>query len=74
MRIEIEFCVVWNYQPRAVGLATSLLDKFQNGIKSLTLIPSSGGVFEIKKNGEVIFSKKKLGRFPDPDEVEELIG
>jgi len=37
------------------------------------LIPSSGGVFEIKKNDEIIFSKKKLGRFPEPGEVEKLI-
>ena len=73
MRIQIEYCVVWNYQPRAVGLATSLLEKFQNGIAALTLIPSSGGVFEIKKNDEIIFSKKKLGRFPEPGEVEKLI-
>jgi len=49
------------------------LEKFQNGITALTLIPSSGGVFEIKKNDEIIFSKKKLGRFPEPGEVEKLI-
>jgi len=49
------------------------LEKFQNGIAALTLIPSSGGVFEIKKNDEIIFSKKKLGRFPEPGEVEKLI-
>jgi len=37
------------------------------------LIPSSGGVFDIKKNDVIIFSKKKLGRFPEPGEVEKLI-
>lgn len=35
-----------------------------------TLVPSSGGVFEITLNDEVIFSKKELDRYPDKFEVE----
>jgi len=54
-------------------LATSILEKFQPDITELKLKPSSGGVFEISKNGELIFSKKKLGRFPEPREVEDLL-
>lgn len=38
-----------------------------------TLIPGSGGVFEIVVNGRLIFSKKQLGRFPETREVLELI-
>jgi len=37
------------------------------------LIPSSGGVFEIKADGKLFFSKKSLGRFPEDGEVERLI-
>jgi len=37
------------------------------------LIPSSGGVFEIEYGGNLVFSKKKLGRFPDQGEVLGLI-
>jgi len=37
------------------------------------LIPSSGGVFEVKLNNEIIFSKKNEGRFPKEDEVEKLL-
>lgn len=33
------------------------------------LIPSAGGVFEVVGDGELIFSKKALGRFPEEDEV-----
>ena len=32
-----------------------------------------GGVFEVKFNNSVIFSKKKLNRFPNDNEVEDLI-
>ena len=37
------------------------------------LILSGGGVYEIILDGELIFSKKTLGRFPDDGEVAALI-
>lgn len=36
---------------------------------STVLIKGSGGVFEVQVDGELVFSKKALGRFPDPGEV-----
>lgn len=33
------------------------------------LIEGSGGVFEVERDGELIFSKKKLGRFPEHEEI-----
>lgn len=39
----------------------------------IKIIPSSGGVFEIKFGDELIFSKKELGRFPEDNEVENII-
>lgn len=33
------------------------------------MIKSSGGVFEVKLGDDLIFSKKQLGRFPEPGEV-----
>jgi selenoprotein W-related protein len=37
------------------------------------LIESRGGVFEIMVDGKKVFSKKALGRFPEPGEILELI-
>jgi selenoprotein W-related protein len=37
------------------------------------LVASGGGVFEITVDGELIFSKKRLGRFPDDGEVVRLL-
>ncbi|MBU1565341.1 MAG: Rdx family protein [Proteobacteria bacterium] len=34
---------------------------------------SSGGVFEVAVDGNVVFSKKKLNRFPEEGEVAYLI-
>jgi selenoprotein W-related protein len=33
------------------------------------LIPSSGGVFEVMVDGDLVFSKKAQDRFPDHDEI-----
>ena len=74
MNLSIEYCNQWNYLPQAASLATKLLDKYGEDIQSLSLIPSSGGVFEISKDSSIIFSKKELGRFPDENEVFKLIG
>ena len=44
----------------------------QFGIKA-KLIKGMGGIFEISVNDNLLFSKKELGRFPDENEVEDLI-
>jgi selenoprotein W-related protein len=37
------------------------------------LVESSGGVFEITRDGALLFSKKKLGRFPYDTEIDALV-
>jgi selenoprotein W-related protein len=37
------------------------------------LVPSSGGVFEVTVNGNLVFSKKALRRHPQPGEIVQLI-
>lgn len=69
----IEYCTAWGYIGRAVALARSVLNEHKNTISELTLIPSSGGVFEVTLNNKLLFSKKELDRFPEKDEVENII-
>ncbi|MCL7487652.1 MAG: Rdx family protein [Desulfobulbaceae bacterium] len=38
------------------------------------LIAGSGGVFEVCVDKQLVFSKKRLGRFPEDGEVVRLIG
>jgi selenoprotein W-related protein len=49
-------------------LATKILELGER-IKSLTLIPSSGGAFEIRANGKLLHSKLDSGDWPDFDQV-----
>ena len=73
MRLSIEYCNAWNYLPRAARMASDLLERYGNAISELKLIPSGGGVYEIEKNGKLVFSKKQLDRFPDLEEIIQLI-
>ena len=47
-----------------------LADKeLENQIESFNLVPSDGGRFEFNVNGNLIFSKKQLGRHAEEGEV-----
>jgi selenoprotein W-related protein len=46
--------------------------RLKQDIKSLTLVPSGGGAFEVTVNGEKIHSKLSTGEFPDPEVVLKL--
>jgi len=50
MEIKLEFCVVWNYTPRAVSTIEDILEIYGNKVNSINLIPSGGGVFELHLN------------------------
>ena len=49
-------------------MATKILDLGER-IASLTLVPSSGGAFEVTANGKTLHSKLNTGEWPDFDEV-----
>lgn len=37
------------------------------------LVPGTGGVFDVHIDGQLVFTKKMLGRYPDPDDVLPLV-
>ena len=46
---------------------------YKQKIKDLVLIPSGGGCFEIKFNGDLVYSKLKTGKFPDEQWVLDAV-
>ncbi len=50
-------------------MAARLLEEFKPDIQSLTLVPGTGGVFEVSVDGGTIYSKLQTGKFPDPDAI-----
>ena len=68
MKIDIEYCMQWNYEPRALSLRDDLIVEFKDRFDefNVELIESGGGVFEIIVNEHLqVFSKKELNRFPN---------
>jgi selenoprotein W-related protein len=55
-----------------VSLAAELLSRWAPIMRAVELVSGSGGRFEISLDGEIVFSKKAAGRFPDSGEVAGL--
>jgi len=39
----------------------------------LELVPGTGGIFDVHLDGELLFTKSMIGRYPDPDDVLPLL-
>ena len=50
-----------------------MLTYYEQVIQSLALLPSVGGRFEVRVDGEVIFSKHALKRHAEPGEIIRLL-
>ncbi len=37
------------------------------------LVAGDGGIFEVRADGDVIYSKESIGRFPEPGEITALL-
>ncbi len=72
-QLEIEYCTQCRWLLRAAWLAQELLTTFDSDITSLSLVPGTGGIFEVRLNGEVIFSRKEQSRFPESKELKQLV-
>jgi len=36
-------------------------------------VTGDGGIFDVRVDGDLVFEKKMLGRYPDPDDVVPLL-
>jgi len=72
-RVEIQYCTQCRWLLRAAWVAQELLTTFENELGEVALVPGTGGVFEVRVDGEVIFSREKEGRFPESKELKQLV-
>jgi len=72
-RVEIEYCTQCRWLLRAAWMAQELLTTFQDDLGEVALRPGTGGVFEIRVEGETIWSRAGQGRFPDIKELKQLV-
>jgi selenoprotein W-related protein len=72
-RLEIEYCTQCRWLLRAAWLAQELLTTFAAELGEVALVPGSGGVLEIRLDGELLFSRAREGRFPEAKELKQLV-
>ena len=72
-RIEIEYCTQCRWLLRAAWMAQELLTTFEQEIGEVALRPGTGGVFEVRADGETVWSRKAEGRFPDIKELKQRV-
>lgn len=49
-----------------------ILSNYQHIVEDFTLITGSAGAFEVQINGELVYSKKSLGRHANEGEILEI--
>jgi predicted Rdx family selenoprotein len=42
-------------------------------IGALEVVPGANGIFDVHVDGELVFTKSMLGRYPEPDDVAPLL-
>lgn len=63
--VEIEYCTQCRWLLRAAWMAQELLTTFESELGGVLLKPGTGGIFEVRLNGETLYSRKAEGRFPE---------
>ncbi|MBD1866165.1 SelT/SelW/SelH family protein [Oculatella sp. FACHB-28] len=72
-RVEITYCTQCRWLLRAAWMAQELLTTFTTELGEVALVPGTGGIFEVRLEQELIFSRKEQGRFPESKELKQLV-
>ncbi len=72
-KVEIEYCTQCHWLMRAAWMAQELLTTFTEELSGVTLVPGTGGIYQIRLNGEILLDRKNLGHFPDIREVKQKL-
>lgn len=72
-RVEIEYCTQCRFVLRAGWLAQELLLTFSTELGEVALVPGQGGVFDVRLDGDLLFSRQQAARFPESKELKRLV-
>ena len=50
-----------------------ILEEREDAVGAVEVVPGSKGIFDVHLDGELVFTKSMLGRYPEPDEVMPLL-
>ena len=72
-RLEIEYRTQCRWLLRAGWMAQELLTTFPADLGEVALVPGTGGVFEIRLDGETIWSRAAEAGFPELPVLKQLV-
>lgn len=71
--LTITYCTQCNWLLRAAWMAQEVLSTFSLEVGQVSLIPGTGGIFEIRLDGELVWERKRDGGFPDVKQLKQLV-
>lgn len=71
--VTIAYCTQCNWMLRAAWMAQELLSTFSLELRAVTLVPGTGGIFEIHIGDELVWERKRDGGFPDSRVLKQLV-
>lgn len=72
-RVEIEYCTGCRWLTRASWMSQELLTTFEAELGEVALVPGSGGVLDVRIDGDLVWSRADEGRFPELKELKQRI-
>lgn len=71
--VAITYCTQCNWLLRSGWMAQELLSTFAEELGGVTLVPGTGGIFEITLDGDRIWERKANGGFPEIKILKQLV-
>lgn len=71
--VTIAYCTRCNWLLRAGWMAQELLSTFGEELGSVALLPGTGGIFEIRVDGTLVWERKRDGGFPDVKALKQRV-
>jgi len=71
--VEILYCTGCRWLMRAAWVGQELLTTFEEELGAVSLVPASGGTFDVLADGELVWSRAEQGRFPELKELKQLL-
>lgn len=72
-RVEIVYCTQCRWLLRAAWMAQEAISTFAEELGEVALAPGTGGVFQIRVDGELVWDRVERAGFPDVKELKQLV-
>ncbi len=72
-RLAITYCTQCNWLLRAAWMGQEVLQTFSVEMGEVALLPGTGGIFEIRLDGELVWDRKRDGGFPDIKQLKQIV-